>query len=233
MKRCCSAVIVAAGESARMGMGTSKQFLPLMGIPAIAHTLKAFEVAPPIDQVVIVCREQDVPEMKRCVKEFCFSKVNAVVPGGETRQKSVAAGVKAAGNADFLAIHDGARALITPLEIMKVMEDAFVYGASALAVPVKDTVKVVGKDGLITATPDRSTLWAVQTPQVFSREIYQEAMAAAEKSGADYTDDCQMVERIGRAVHICQGAYSNIKLTTKEDLPTAEAILKARKGMGL
>ena len=233
MEESCCAVVVAAGESARMGLGVSKQLLLLRGIPVIAHTLRAFELTGPISRVVLVCRRQDIPEMERCVSAHSFRKVSAVVPGGETRQQSVRAGVLAAGDAAFLAIHDGARALVTPLEIRKVVEDAFAHGASALAVPVKDTLKVIGPDGMVRATPDRATLWAVQTPQVFRREEYLAALEAAGRAGADYTDDCQLIERVGGSVHLCQGSYSNMKITTQEDLLLAELLLKKREAVSL
>jgi len=227
----CCAVIVAAGNSERMALGFSKQFIPLCGVPVIARTLSAFDAADLIDCVVVVCREEDFAALQLCIEKFQFKKINAVVQGGATRQESVAAGIAAAPeDASYFAIHDGARALITPDEINSVVEDCFECGASALAAPVKDTIKIIGKNNYVVSTPERSSLWAVQTPQVFERGIYQTAMQQAQKDGTDYTDDCQLVEHMGVRVHLCKGEYTNIKLTTKEDICFAEAIVKSREG---
>ena len=127
-----------------------------------------------------------------------------------------------------MGIHDGARPLITWELIEKVTADAFTYGAAALGVPVKDTIKVINAQGFATSTPDRSTLWAVQTPQVFEKTSYLSAVKQAVQQGADYTDDCQLIEQLGKQVHLCMGSYENIKLTTKEDLIVAQAILNQR-----
>ena len=218
----CCAIIVAAGESTRMALGFSKQFVPLCGVPAIVHTLFAFDAAEMIQSVIVVCRQEDMPEMKDFIEKYKIRKVIFIVEGGATRQQSVAAGVKAAPeDAAFFAIHDGARSLITAEEI----------DASALAVPAKDTIKITGKDNYVLSTPERSTLWAVQTPQVFERKLYFNAMEQARKDRADYTDDCQLVEHIGVKVHLCRGTYTNLKLTTQNDVYTAEAIVRGR-GMG-
>ena len=213
-----------------MGEDISKQFLPLAGVPAIVHTLRAFEAAASVSEVVLVSREEDISRMEHLLEAFHINKVKSVVPGGSTRQQSAAAGVRAAGGAAYVAVHDGARVLITPQEIDKVVNDAFVYGASALGVPVKDTVKVAGTGGIVQSTPDRSTLWAIQTPQVFSRRLYLTALSLAEAEQAEYTDDCQLAERAGARVHICRGEYTNLKLTTRDDIPVAESMLKGKRG---
>ncbi|QEY34412.1 2-C-methyl-D-erythritol 4-phosphate cytidylyltransferase [Caproiciproducens galactitolivorans] len=226
----CCAIIVAAGESTRMALGFSKQFIPLCGVPAIVHTLFAFDAAEMVKSVIVVCRREDMPEMKDFIEKYRIKKVISIVEGGITRQKSVEAGVMAAPvDAAFFAIHDGARSLITPEEIDASIKDGIRCGASALAVPVKDTIKITGKDNYVISTPERSTLWAVQTPQVFERELYLKAMQQANKVGADYTDDCQLVEKIGVKVHLCMGTYTNLKLTTNDDIYTAEAIVKCRR----
>lgn len=228
----CCAIIVAAGESTRMALGFSKQFVPLCGVPAIVHTLFAFDAAEMIQSVIVVCRQEDMPEMKDFIEKYKIRKVIFIVEGGATRQQSVAAGVKAAPeDAAFFAIHDGARSLITAEEIDASVKDGIRCGASALAVPAKDTIKITGKDNYVISTPERSTLWAVQTPQVFERKLYLNAMEQARKDRADYTDDCQLVEHIGVKVHLCRGTYTNLKLTTQNDVYTAEAIVKSR-GMG-
>ncbi len=227
----CCGIIVAAGNSTRMALGFSKQFLLLCGIPAIVRTLSAFDAASRIDSVVVVCRGEDISELQEYIQKYNIKKVMAVVSGGSTRQQSVAAGILAApGETAYFAIHDGARALITPEEIDGAVEDGIRFGASALAVPVKDTIKLVDEEGFVSSTPQRSALWAVQTPQVFERGIYLAAMAQAEKDGADYTDDCQLAEKSGARVHLCQGKYTNLKLTTGDDIILAETIIKNREG---
>lgn len=167
--------------------------------------------------------------MERCVREYGAEKAVAVVAGGETRQRSVFAGVAAAPEEDgYLAVHDGARPLIRPEEIDACVREAFRTGASALGVPLKDTVKRIDSSGRVVSTPQREGLWAVQTPQVFERGLYLRSLERAVREGADYTDDCQLVERAGAAVHLCRGSYENLKLTTAEDVPAAEAILRFR-----
>ncbi len=226
----CCGIVVAAGNSTRMALGFSKQFVLLCGIPAIVHTLLAFDAAARINSVVVVCREEDISELATCIKSYRIKKVTKLIPGGDTRQQSVAAGIAAAPpETEYFAIHDGARALATPGEIDRAVEDAFRFGASSLAVPVKDTIKQVDENGVVISTPERSVLWAVQTPQVFERGIYLAAMRQAEKDGADYTDDCQLAEKAGAKVHLCRGEYTNLKLTTKDDIALAEVILKNRE----
>lgn len=229
-KKNCCAIVVAAGNSTRMGMSCSKQFVLLNKIPAIVHTLLAFQNSDCITSVVLVCCPGDRRMMEQLIQRYQIQKLYAVIPGGDTRQQSVMAGILAAPEeTEYYAIHDGARALITPKEIMAAVRDGVRYGASALAVPVKDTIKMVNRDGFVCATPERSMLWAVQTPQVFEKGLYQKAMACAQAEGADYTDDCQLAEHAGIPVHLCMGAYTNIKLTTAEDIPAAQAILQKRE----
>lgn len=225
--KCCG-IVVAAGNSTRMG--TPKQFLSLCGVPAIIRTLSAFEQAELIRSVVVVCREQDRGRMEEEIGKYGIGKVSALVPGGRTRQESVHAGVCAAGEADFFAIHDGARATVTAEEVDAVVRDAFRFGASTLAVPVKDTIKRADGRGFVSTTLERSFLWAVQTPQVFERKIYFSAWNQAEKDGRNYTDDCQILEHAGFAVHLCRGSDTNLKLTTADDVVFAEAAVRRREG---
>lgn len=221
------AVVVAAGSSTRMGSQTPKQLLPLCGEPLLAHTLRAFEAAGSVDSVVVVCRREDRPAIEALAAPF--HKVRAFPEGGATRQASVAAGVKAAGEAEILAIHDGARALITPQEIDRVVADCRLFRASTLAVPVVDTIKEADSQELVARTLDRSVLRSIQTPQVFYKAEYEKAMEAAEAAGKDFTDDCQLMEFVGRKVHLCSGSRSNLKVTTPEDLLFAQAVLQHRK----
>lgn len=223
-----SAVIVAAGNSTRMSCYISKQLIPLLGEPTISYTLRAFEDANLIDEVVVVCRKVDMEELKDIVAEYGFSKVKAFTIGGSERSESVRNGVRSASNdATHFAIHDGARALITPHDINKVVSEALICGAATLGSPVTDTIKVVDKEGIITSTPDRSTLMAVQTPQVFERDLYLKAIENAKGKG--FTDDCAMVEEFGVYPKIIIGDHPNIKLTTQADIGVAESILKKRK----
>ncbi len=214
-----------------MNLKTSKQFIPLLGVPAIARTLLAFEQAEKISEAVIVCRAEDCEQMRMLVRGCGVKKVRAVTVGGETRQKSVAVGIEALPpECTFVAVHDGARPLVRPEEIDACAVDATRCGAAALAVPVKDTIKVADGDGFIASTPERSRLWAVQTPQIFSLSLYRKALQKAEADGMDYTDDCQLLEHAGVKVHLCCGNYENIKLTTPDDVTAAEAILRRREG---
>lgn len=223
-----SAIIVAAGQSRRMGGDTSKQFILIDGVPVIVRTLKAFEIAERIREVVIAARQEDIPQMYALIQDYEITKVKQIITGGETRQESVFRAIAQVDeNADFLAIHDGARPLIRPQEIDLAVSAAVEHGAAALGVPVKDTVKQVDADGKIVNTPERSTLWAVQTPQVFSRALYLRAAEQAGEAAAQLTDDCQLIERTGAPVYLVRGAYANLKITTPEDVFAAEGILRA------
>lgn len=225
----CCAIIVAAGNSTRMG-SISKQLMPLCDIPVIIRTISAFENSEIIDNIVIVCRQEDISLISGYIKKYKLKKVFKIVKGGSTRQQSVEAGIREAKiTAEYFAIHDGARPLITEQEITASVKDCIKYKASALAVPVKDTIKIIGHDNFIKSTPQRSLLWAVQTPQVFERNLYLKALEKAKNENMDYTDDCQLVEHIGTKVHLCTGTYTNIKLTTLEDVYIAESILKSRE----
>lgn len=226
MSHFCSAIIPAAGNSTRMALeGRSKQFLTLGGIPVLLHTLRAFERAGRIGEVIVVARTADFAEIRAWMEKLGLQKVKGLTTGGATRQESVAAGLELLNpQADYVAVHDGARPLISPALIDFVVDDAVKYRASALGVPVKDTVKRLDGQGFVTETPVRDTLWAIQTPQVFERTLYEQAQKAA--CGSDYTDDCQLVERLGIPVHICRGDYQNIKITTPEDVGAAQAMLQ-------
>ena len=223
-----TAVIVAAGDSTRMGYRLSKQLIPLNGHPAIEYTLRAFQDCPMIDEIVVVARSVDIEDIAHVA--FCFKKVSTVTAGGSTRMASVRKGIHAASkSATHYAIHDGARVLITPAEIERALRAAFAHGAAALGTPVTDTVKVTNNEGVVLSTPDRSTMVAVQTPQVFERDLYKRAMGNALLQHLEVTDDCGMVEAIGEPVYIVRGEYANIKLTTPVDITIAEAILAKRK----
>ena len=222
-----AAVLVAAGKSERMGTQISKQFYPLCGQPVLAYALKALEACPCIHQSVLVCRPDEREEALALIQQYHIRKFSAAVFGGDTRQRSVYNGVQACVGATHVAVHDAARALITPELIDQVVHDGIRYGASTLAGPVKDTIKQADPSGFVQTTLDRSCLWNIQTPQVFFKPWYLEAFAKAGK--ACFTDDCQLLEQSGHPVHLCMGSYENFKLTTLEDLPLAERILTKRK----
>ena len=222
-----SAIIAASGNSTRMGMTISKQLIKLNGKPTLWHTLSAFENCDVIDEIVVVCRGCDMDSIKLIAQEF--KKVTAVVTGGDTRAESVKNGVNAASeNAQFFAIHDGARPLVNPNDIKRVVERAYITNAATLGTPVTDTIKVVNSCDIITDTPVRDTLRAVQTPQVFERKLYLRAIDNAVERNLFVTDDCSMVEALGESVEIVLGSSENIKLTTQTDIIFAEAILSSR-----
>ena len=225
----CCAILVAAGNSSRMGMGMSKQFLLLGGKPVIVHTLLAFERAASISSIVVVCRPEDQAAVQCLVDQHAIGKLCAVVAGGATRQRSVAAGLAAVPKeTEYLAIHDGARPLIRPEEIDATVQDARTYGAAALCTLVKDTIKMQNTDGFVCSTPDRSSLRAVQTPQVFEASIIIEAYSRMmEKEQITATDDAMAVEQeLHLPVRMTEGSYENIKITTPEDLEIAEVFAR-------
>ena len=222
-----SAVIVSAGNSTRMG-GINKQFLEIDNVPVIAHTINVFEKTDSIHEIVVVTRESDIADVKNIVEKYGFSKVSCVVVGGETRQLSVYNGViNTTLNANFIAIHDGARPLVTERVITDTLDQAVKYGAAATGVKVKDTVKQVNDNNDIVATPDRRYLRFIQTPQIFNKSIYLDAVNSVENS-KDFTDDCMLIEAFGKTVKFVDGDYENIKITTPEDVELALNYLKKR-----
>ena len=224
-----SAIIVAAGGSVRMGIADSKQFIPLLSRPAIEYTLKAFQSCYLIKEIVVVCRSQDMQRINSIISENDFSKVNQLVAGGSSRAESVRNGVNAASEkAKYFAIHDGARPLITVEEIKRVVEAAFETGAATLGTSVKDTIKIVDGFNNIESTPLRSQLRAVQTPQVFEKDLYTFALENAGDNVINFTDDCALIENMGGEVQVVKGSEENIKLTTPIDVVIAESILKER-----
>lgn len=220
----CTAVVPAAGRSVRMG--EDKLFLPLGEVPVILRTLRTLESSPYITEIIIAAREEQLVPLGQLCKEAALAKVRKIVVGGETRSASVLAGIREADPAsELIAVHDGDRPLVTVDIVNAAIEKAAQRGAAAPAVPVKDTVKR-SADGVVTATLDRTELYAVQTPQVFEHGLILGALEKAMADGAELTDDCSAVERIGMPVCLTEGSYDNIKLTTPEDLAVAEAILE-------
>lgn len=219
----CGAVIVAAGTASRM-KGIDKIMAPLKGEPLIRRTVRNFQECDAISEIVIVTRE----DLIRPITDACrdLPKVTAVVAGGNSRQESVHLGLNALSEqVKLAAVHDGARPLVTWQLIDRVVRAANTYGAAAPAIPVKDTVKVV-RGGVVESTPDRSALRAVQTPQVFDFDLLRGALKKAEADGAQVTDDCSAVERMGMSVKIVEGDERNLKVTTPLDLKIAELLLE-------
>lgn len=217
-----AAILVAAGSSARMKSGgASKTMMEIGGEPVLSRTLRAFESAACISKIVIVARACDFDAIRKA--SAFVTKPLTITEGGKERQDSVSNGAALCGDAEYIAVHDAARPFITPEEIETVCADAEKYGAATLAVPVKDTIKVAAADGTVCATPERSTLRAIQTPQVFRLSLYKEALCLAKNAGKQYTDDCQLIEAAGGKVYLTPGDYKNIKITTPEDLLVAEA----------
>lgn len=226
---CCTAVIVAAGSATRM-QGIDKIMADLAGEPVIVHTVRAFENATCIDEIVVVARQDRLEEVQKVLQNGGFSKLTAVVPGGETRMDSVEAGLKAADrNSTLVAIQDGARPMVTGEIIGAAVQAATRCHAAAPGIPVKDTVKVIDGDNKVVSTPQRSTLRAVQTPQVFDRDLLQAAWQAARQQNQSYTDDCGAMEGIGMRVYMTEGSEENLKITTPFDLQVAELIMRGRK----
>lgn len=218
------AVIVAAGSSRRMG-GENKLLLSLGGQPVLAHTLCAFQKCPAVRDIVLVCREEDILPYSELAQAFGVDKLRTVTRGGDTRTASVLAGVSASPEDSLLvAVHDGARPLVSEAVITEAVAAAAEHGAAAPVVPVKDSIKRI-ENGVIAADVPRDTLAAVQTPQVFRRELLLRALHQAAQSGRTYTDDCAAVEAIGQTVCATHGSYENIKITTPEDIAVAEAFL--------
>ena len=222
----CGAVIVAAGTASRMG-GIDKVMAPLKGEPMIVRTVRTFQACDAISEIVIVTREDLIVPITNLCRDM--SKVKAVVRGGKSRQESVGLGLNAlSGKVKLAAIQDGARPLITWEVIDRTVRAANSYGAAAPAIPVKDTIKVV-EGRVVKNTPDRSTLFAVQTPQVFDFDLLRGALKKAEQDGSAVTDDCSAVELMGMSVKIVEGDERNIKVTTPMDLKIAEMLLEEMK----
>ena len=219
-------MVAAAGGSTRMGQ--PKQDILLDGTPVLMRTLTALQTTDAVDEILLIAREADIERYRAAAAQYGITKLNRVVAGGDTRQQSVANGLAALSpETQLIGIHDGARPLITTDVIEEVIDTAARTGAAAVAVPVKDTLKRTDDSGIVCDTPDRTHLWRVQTPQVFAAAPYRAAMADAIASGADLTDDCQLMERAGYPVTLVPGLDTNLKLTTPEDILLAQAILSS------
>lgn len=229
-KNFTSAIIAAAGMSERFGGEVTKQMTELCGLPVLVHTVKAYQSAECIHEIIIVAKRNEIPTWERLCREYALDKVTRIVPGGHTRQASVMNGLDVVNDrAKFVAIADGARCLTTEDQITAVCRAAYKYKAATAAHRASDTVKIADKKGFIDSTPDRDTVWLAQTPQVFKTKLYRAAAYTAFKRGFEGTDDNSLVEQIKHPVRLIECGSQNVKITTREDLCVAEAILRDRK----
>ncbi|MCR8636331.1 2-C-methyl-D-erythritol 4-phosphate cytidylyltransferase [Paenibacillus radicis (ex Xue et al. 2023)] len=224
-------VVVAAGKGSRMKTEESKQYLQLSGKPILVYTLTLFERIEQVDTVVLVTGADDVDRCSGYIEQFALSKVKHVVSGGKERQDSVYKGLEVLGSdVEWVMVHDGVRPFASVEHVLACWRKAMEAEAAVLAVPVKDTIKIVNNEGKIESTPDRRSLWAIQTPQAFRLSLLKLAYEQAEKDGFAGTDDAMLVERIGTPVQVVESDYYNIKITTPEDLPWAEWIIQNVRG---
>lgn len=225
-----SAIILCAGESTRFSSeGKSKQMALINNVPVIERTIRAFDNTKAIGEIIIVVRKEDAEEYKSFIEDKKFSKVKCIVTGGETRQSSAARGFKHIDeHSQYVAIHDGARCLITSEIIENVLKEAKEHGGASAASKIIDTIKVADDDGFIKKTIDRTYLWSVQTPQIFDAKAYLQALQKAKADQIAVTDDCMLFENAGFTVKLVETGSENIKITVKDDIQRAESILLAR-----
>lgn len=227
-----TAIVLAAGQGRRMGTATQKQFLEVNGKPLLYYSLRGFQDSPRIQKIILVTGQDKIEYCReRIVERYGFTKVDKIISGGAQRYDSVYEGLKNGEDCEYVFIHDGARPFVTEDILERAWEEVGKYRACAVGVPVKDTIKITDSQGFGIETPDRSTVWQVQTPQVFEYALIRRAydlLQETDKSGI--TDDSMVAERmLGQKVHMTMGDYRNIKVTTPEDLPLAEAFLKKIK----
>src|SRR5438034_8278790 len=222
-----TAIIVAAGDSRRMGF--DKLFAAIAGKPVIAHTIRAFERASSVDEIIVVAREDRHEEIKAIVRDENFLKVQSIIPGGKQRQDSVRAGLDHLDSfARYVAVHDAARPLITPGQIERVFQRCADHGAAALAEPINDPLKRADADLIVTDSVDRHQLYAMQTPQIFERQLIEKAYHAVFAENITVTDEVSAVERIGRKVVLVVNDDFNFKITYPRDLQIAEFVIQQR-----
>lgn len=228
------AVVLAAGKGSRMNTAVKKQYMEINGKPVVCHSIAAFERAG-IDEIVLVTGKDDIEWCQReIVQANHFEWVTKIVAGGKERYDSVYAALQVISDADYILIHDGARPCVSTEVIWRTIEAAKETGASVAAVPVKDTIKVVNAEGIAVDTPDRSTLWSVQTPQTFAADVIRQAYEKMYRQKPEHlkiTDDAMVVEHFSaHQVKIAMGDYCNIKITTMDDIPAAEQYLLGAAG---
>jgi len=223
-----SAIIVAGGSSQRMGF--DKLFAVIAGEPVIAHSIRAFEHASSVSEIVVVARKERHDEIRKISRAAGFKKVRSIEPGGERRQDSVRAGLDRIDHAaKYVAVHDAARPLITPEQIERTFEQCRVHGSAALAQPVNDTLKRADADLLVVGLVDRHQLYAMQTPQIFERKLIEDAYRDVDAEKASVTDEVSAVERLGHKIALVLNDDFNFKITYPRDLPLADFILRERE----
>lgn len=219
----CGVIIAAAGQGKRMGKNINKQFIELNGRPILVHTIEKFNKEKWVDKIVIVANPMEIHLVQRLVEEYEL-KVDNIIAGGKERQDSIRNAISYINN-DYVMIHDGARPFVASDILNDLYKQMIDKDAVVLGVKVKDTIKIVDQTKIIKSTPDRESLWKIQTPQAFTLSIIKMAYEMAENEKYIGTDDSSLVERLGISVHIIEGDYRNIKITTPEDLFLAENIL--------
>jgi len=224
------AIIVSAGKGQRFMEGRKKQYFSLRGKPILAHTLDQFDTCPLIRSILLVVGQEDQDYcLKEIIEKFKYRKISQITPGGKRRQDSVKNGLDAlSSHSEIIIIHDGVRPFVTKEMIEDSIRAAVRFGAAIIAMPVKDTIKMAHTDGTVLKTLDRETLYQTQTPQAFQAALIREAYSKAMENNFVGTDDASLVERLGKKVHILPGSYTNIKITTPEDLMLANLILEMR-----
>lgn len=232
----CTAIVVAAGTGKRMGADRPKQFLDLAGRPILYYPLKAFQDSPCINDIIVVTGQDLIPYIRKNIVDiYSLTKVSSIVKGGRERFESVYEGIKAADGADYLFVQDGVRPFIDEKIISDGLQTALKYGSAVAGMPSKDTVKITDSRGVVQSTPERANVWIVQTPQIFRYEelkaAYQALFSNAEEGERrKVTDDAMVMENYGgRQVHMYKASYRNIKITTPEDLPVAEELMKSKE----
>ncbi|MBP3888451.1 MAG: 2-C-methyl-D-erythritol 4-phosphate cytidylyltransferase [Cellulosilyticum sp.] len=223
-----AAVIVAGGSGKRMGTAIKKQFIKLRDKEVLAYTIEAFNKLEEISEIIVVTGEEDIQKVeKEIIQAYRLNKVSKVVAGGKERQDSVHNGLMAvAGEMEYVMIHDGARPFISEEVLRRAIDKTIECKATIVAVPVKDTIKVINPETqIVETTPSREMLWSVQTPQSFDKELLKAAYKEANEKGLQVTDDSMIVEAYGKQVAVVLGEYTNIKITTPEDLVVGESIL--------
>lgn len=226
-----AAIIVAGGTGKRMGTAIKKQFIKLKDKEVLAYAIEAFNQLVEISEIVVVTGEEDIPKVEReIVQAYHLDKVSKVVAGGEERQDSVYNGlIEVSDDVEYVMIHDGARPFVSKEVLQKAIQKTIVDKATIVAVPVKDTIKIINPTtGMVETTPSRETLWSVQTPQSFEKQLLKEAYRSAHEKGLQVTDDSMIVEAYGKQVSVILGEYTNIKITTPEDLVIGESILNSK-----
>ena len=225
-----SAVIVASGNSTRMG-GISKQMMMLDNIPVVARTIMAFDECEYISEIIVVAKAEEFYLYQEFQKIYHFKKLTKLVSGGATRQESVKNGFEAISkDSKFVAIHDGARCLIAPKDIEKVCVAAYKCGGATAATRAVDSIKISsGKNLFIESSANRNHIWLAQTPQIFRTDIYELALLKAKEDGLEVTDDNSLVENLGAKIKLVECGRNNLKITTPDDIPVALAILKSRE----